>query len=469
MGKNKKSVRAVLDEFTKTFPDLKTNGKVLMCSLCSKEVNHSRLTLVKQHLQTAKHVELVARAREKKDRQQFLFEDDEKQSTFAAELANVFVACDIPLHKSRHPKLTKFLEKHTSEHIPCETKLRQQIPKLFEDLMSSIREQVKNQFLWLSIDETVDSAKRCVVNVVVGILGADHKKFLLRSEILTEVNHSAIVRLFARSMDGLGAGFEKNNVLMLLSDAAPYMVASGNALAPFYPKLIHITCIAHGLHRVCEQIRKEFDDVNELISNVKKVFVKSPYRIRAFREANPDLPLPPEPVITRWGTWLGAALYYADNFEMVANVVHEFLDKHAVAIGLAKQSLNDPKVKRSLALIKENFESLPGIIEKLQCPNLNTAASLELLQEAATLFQNLSEPRLMNVSKKWESVLKKNKGLHTIKSIEKASNMNTLYSNRELAALKFGPLTSVDVERSFSMYKSFNRDNRSSFSDENLT
>lgn len=96
MGKNKKSLRAVLDEFTNTFPDLKTNGKVLMCSLCSKEVNHSRLTLVKQHLQTAKHVELVARAREKKDRQQFLFEDNEKQSTFAAELANVFVACDIP-------------------------------------------------------------------------------------------------------------------------------------------------------------------------------------------------------------------------------------------------------------------------------------------------------------------------------------------------------------------------------------
>jgi hypothetical protein len=29
----------------------------------------------------------------------------------------------------------------------------------------------------------------------------------------------------------------------------------------------------------------------------------------------PGIPLPPQPVLTRWGTWLDAAMYYADNFE----------------------------------------------------------------------------------------------------------------------------------------------------------
>jgi len=33
------------------------------------------------------------------------------------------------------------------------------------------------------------------------------------------------------------------------------------------------------------------------------------------------MPLPPEPVITRWGTWLNAAMFYADHFETFKNVV----------------------------------------------------------------------------------------------------------------------------------------------------
>lgn len=70
----------------------------------------------------------------------------------------------------------------------------------------------------------------------------------------------------------LGVGREK--VLLFVSDAAPYMVAAGIALRVLYPKMIHATCAAHGLHRVADFIKDEFDDVNDLISNVKKMFTK---------------------------------------------------------------------------------------------------------------------------------------------------------------------------------------------------
>ena len=51
-------------------------------------------------------------------------------------------------------------------------------------------------------------------------------------------------------------------------------------------------------------MREMFPLVNALISQVKKVFEKAMARIAKFKEAQPNLRLPPEPVVTRWGTWL---------------------------------------------------------------------------------------------------------------------------------------------------------------------
>ena len=45
-------------------------------------------------------------------------------------------------------------------------------------------------------------------------------------------------------------GVKYDNVLLLLSDAAPYMIKAGEGLSVSYPKTIHVTCVAHALHRV---------------------------------------------------------------------------------------------------------------------------------------------------------------------------------------------------------------------------
>jgi hypothetical protein len=87
------------------------------------------------------------------------------------------------------------------------------------------------------------------------------------------------------------------------------MVKAAGAIKAFYSKILHITCLAHGLHLTAEEVRKCFPNVDKLISNVKKIFLKS-YRVAFFKNEAPGLPLPPEPVITRWGTWLNAAIYF---------------------------------------------------------------------------------------------------------------------------------------------------------------
>ena len=61
----------------------------------------------------------------------------------------------------------------------------------------------------------------------------------------------------------------------------------------------------NGLYLVAEAFRLDYKTVNSLIANVKKNFLNPQ------RKINPELRLPPEPVVTRWRTWLSAAVNYA--------------------------------------------------------------------------------------------------------------------------------------------------------------
>jgi hypothetical protein len=54
-----------------------------------------------------------------------------------------------------------------------------------------------------------------------------------------------------------------------------------------FPLLIHVTCLAHGLNTLPEQIMNDFPKVNSLILNMKEVFCKAPFRIVGFEEKLP--------------------------------------------------------------------------------------------------------------------------------------------------------------------------------------
>ena len=84
--------------------------------------------------------------------------------------------------------------------------------------------------------------------------------------------------------------------------------------------MIHVKCLAHALHRVAEEVRGSYPEVDKLIANGKKIFIKSPLRVQKFKEEAPTLPLPPQPTVTRWGTWLDAANYYCTNYSQIEKI-----------------------------------------------------------------------------------------------------------------------------------------------------
>ena len=116
-------------------------------------------------------------------------------------------------------------------------------------------------------------------------------------------NHNTI----AQAVDAVrNLGINRSFFCLLLSDAAKYMIAAGITLKSLYPKLLHVTCVAHSLHNCAMKIKSHFDDGDQLIAKVKAVTIKNKTRLAKFS----SIGYPPQPFPTRWGSWLNAALYY---------------------------------------------------------------------------------------------------------------------------------------------------------------
>ncbi|VVC44843.1 Hypothetical protein CINCED_3A019316 [Cinara cedri] len=109
------------------------------------------------------------------------------------------------------------------------------------------------------------------------------------------------------------------------------MFKATKTLKIFFPKLIHITCMAHAVNRVLEKIRQLYSDINKLIDNRKKALLKAPSRMNKYRKEMPGTPLSSEPIITRWGTWLNAALFYTNNFGKFKNAIGSLTDDARVS------------------------------------------------------------------------------------------------------------------------------------------
>lgn len=483
MPKEKQSVSSRLKNIVREFGEntFATDASVLLCKFCNIKINYEKKFNVTQHLKTEKHIKAVRRAEiqgEKKKQQ--LVTNSTKKSSFSKDLCFALLSANIPLHKVSNQSFRTFLEVYTGHNVPTETNLRLgYIDDIFDEKMSKIKLELSGKKVWVSIDETIDIEGRFVANVIVGILEADYpgKQYLVHSEQLEKTNYSTICRVFDKSIGIIGIQHE--DVLLFTSDAAPYMIKAGNTLKAFYSHMIHITCTAHGLHRVAEEVRGKFSNVDKLISSVKKIFRKAPNRVQLFKNEAPHLNLPPEPIITRWSTWIMASNYYCENIEIIRNILEKLDADDAVSIKEAKKYISKAGIERDLAYIKSNFTILTVSITKLQEQGLPLAEAINVFENVEKVFETLQGPIGKAVFNKLNNVVHKNVGLKILKNISNVlsgNNMNTElesglpedFSTDDLVYFKFAPITSVDIERSFSMYKTLLSNNRRSFHFENL-
>ena len=81
--------------------------------------------------------------------------------------------------------------------------------------------------------------------------------------------------------------------------------------------------------RVCAYSK----NIDEVVAMIKAATIKNKDGKNNFHEAG--LPSPPDPVITRWATWLGAALYYSENLPAIRTIVNNWTSG-GLLVGKAK-------------------------------------------------------------------------------------------------------------------------------------
>lgn len=483
MPKIKPSMTSVLSKYVSEFGEnvFSNDGSILFCKLCEIRVSANRRYIVTQHLKTEKHIRAINRNKNEttsKVQQQLTLSS--KKSTFSKDLCKALLSANIPLNKVNNEDFRLFMEKYTNREIPDESTLRKSyVNDIYEEVINKIRFNIAGHKIWVSVDETTDVQGRYIANIIIGTLEVDKpgKVYLLNSEVLEKINHSTITKFFDRSMFLLWpGGIHHDDVLLFVSDAAPYMIKAGKSIGVLYSKMIHITCLAHGVHRIAEEIRGRFANVDKLIAKVKQIFLKCPARILFFKNKAPNIPLPPQPIITRWGTWIKAVSYYCEHFKEIKNIILDLNPDDAISIKETQNILDDPLLETNLVFIHGNYGYLPDVIEKLETQGLSLTSSIEIVRKICEKLNSVSGITGKLINEKFKNVLDKNKGFEVLQQISNVLCDNKIVADKfpedlsiqESIYFKYAPITSVDVERSFSVYKNLLSSNRRSFEFENI-
>ena len=140
------------------------------------------------------------------------------------------------------------------------------------------------------------------------------------------------------------------------------MSSAGKTLKELYPSLTHVTCVAHLLHNCAMRVRAHFKNIDEVIATIKAATIKNKDCKKDFHDA--DLPSPPDPVITRWATWLRAALYYRENLPAVCTIANNWTSA-GLLVSRAKNAINVEGLVSDLVKINQ-YRTLAANVEFLE-------------------------------------------------------------------------------------------------------
>ena len=189
------------------------------------------------------------------------------------------------------------------------------------------------------------------------------------------------------------------------------------------------------------RVRAHFKNIDEVMATIK-----NKDRKKDFYDAG--LPFPPDPVITRWATWLRAALYYSENLPAVRTIVNNWTSAGLlVLVSTAKDAINVEGLVSDLVKINQ-YRTLAANVEFLK-------ASACTITKAYGLPKNMQfddDPCAINdyINKRLS-----NSDLETIINCTNLTIDPTSY-----ALLQKAQPTSAAVERSFSMLNKLLRKDR---------
>ena len=434
MPKIKSSALTKINSIIAKFPTefIKTPTPDLFCNICSCVVQCDKQYKVDRHRQSAKHQKGLPSSSSSASQSAQTFIDIPSKD-FTYNVTRAFLAADIPLKKLQNNELRQ-LFKDLGKKLPSETSCRQKVEEMGEAEIEKVKNLIQEQRIFLVADES-DICGSKYLNILVGLLDKPEKTYLVACKVLSgPPTAQAICQEIDDVLHFLNVS--RMYFCLLLTDAARYMEAAGHTLKNLYPQLFHVTCVAHLLHNCALRVRAKYPAVDNLIACVKAATVKNKTRQALFE----DIGKPPQPVVTRWASWLQAAFYYAENLPAVQSIVSGF-EGTGLLVERAKNSVCAEGLSRDLMKVRTEYNCLAGLVSKMEQRKYT-------IQEAHDDITNLEfGDDSCGIMPYIEKRLKKNDMMDIIKM-----------SRQEVAPAVYGLLqrcqpTTAAVERSFSMLK----------------
>ena len=365
------------------------------------------------------------------------------QVNFKEQVVSSFLAADIPLYILNRPSL-KSLFARMVKVLPSETAAQACVAKLASQKEEQIQELLRDKIFFLIVNEA-EVAKQKYISVLVGSLDAPNQTFLVNCHPLDSgrnVNSSIILHTVDDILRQLK--IKRENFSSFLTDAARYMSSAGKTIKELYSSLMHVTCVAHLLHNCAMHVRAHFKNIDEVIATIKTATIKNKDRKKDFHDAG--LPSPSDPVITRWATWLRAALYCSENLPAVRTIVNNWTSAGRL-VSRANDAINVEGLVSDLVKINQ-YRTLAANVEFLE-------GSVCTITKAYGLLKNMQFDDDPCAVKDYINKRLPNSDLKTIIFCTNLTIDPTSY-----ALLQKAQPTSAAVERSFSKLNKLLRKNR---------
>ncbi len=381
---------------------------------------------------------------------------------FHSDLIEALIAANIPIFKLENRLLKKFLQSYTGNSIKSQTFYRETILDLcYNNKLNTI----KNFFneadsLYIIFDETTDVCSRYILNILIGKCSDSKRErpYLIGTVELTKTNASNVnFQIF----NTLNHFFDQDTskyqrIKLLLTDAAPYAIKAGKLLRELIPELKHVTCLCHALHNLCETIRNANSKVNDFVIFLKQTLLKNKENQRLFLSET-GLTIPSWPVPTRWGTWINFCHWLFSNFTSIEIFCKQLVKNIPSEKNISFQKLiNEEEFERQLRQVNK-FTILAKSISDLESETLSTEGQIGIIAKTIEFLE-----QDLIYSQRFQEIIQRNPDFVWFK------NFSILKCKQNEKIFSFVPLTTVEVERSFSKFRELLSDKRQSMSNLNI-
>lgn len=454
-------------EFVSDDPNVDFIGNsTLRCIPCHKNFKVDQYVVnFKRHLSSDVHKTSC----DIESRFKLIFQKTE-QTVFLREMLLWLVFNNIPFHKVIG--MTPFLQNYFSRFIPNERFFRRKLNSVKEEFSLKISSALKDQEVWLSIDETSQDGLGQVVAVVVGTLVPNapekQKTFLLDLVKVKSWRTEDVISVFNSSIRKLWPENEANNrhrLRLLVTDRGSQMVAAAMAIqrSNRFPNMKFVSCLCHSLDNFCDEIAKVFPNVTRFCQIARSIFSLSNDRKSLWYSLTNNLRLPLQLSQTRWGYFLKSVNWHHANWNVSYPAILQIaLSQNTTALQELHSAASFQFLKGQIGVISNNFGFIESIITRFQSRNISFQEVDQLFQnveDRVMVYSNSKEPRLFQLASYFQVILDRNSDFNDIRQ-----NINlpeyTIYKN--------APMVSVECERVFSSLDYIYSDRRRSFEFENL-